>query len=378
MTDPLHLSTPAGNPACKAKDPAARLTGNPNLVTCEDCQPRAMVIAERRGGLLPLDQARQLLAQCMRVDEAKDIRDKAQAIGAYLRQQKASGAAQNDAAEIKLRAERRLGELLEPDQEKRGGAKSQRATLPEGISRSQSARWQDIARVPEEKFEAFIAQTRESGGEVTTSGLRREHVSEVKRQARVEKLAEIARGNKPLPVGASADRYPVIYADPPWEYDRSSATPNRQIENQYPTMDLDAVCALPVARLATDDAILFLWVPAPKLAEGMLVITAWGFTYRTGRVWVKPSIGPGYWVRQRHEHLLIATRGDFPTPPPDARPDSVQESPRGEHSEKPAIFAVQIEAMYPELPRIELFARKEREFWARWGNQAPGALGAIG
>jgi hypothetical protein len=113
--------------------------------------------------MLPIEQARQILAECMRVDEAKDIRDKAEAMRAYLRQQRASGEAQNDAAEIKLRAERRLGELLEPETEKRGGPKSRGVTLPSGINRSQSAKWQDVARVPEEKFEGFIRETRARG-----------------------------------------------------------------------------------------------------------------------------------------------------------------------------------------------------------------------
>lgn len=126
------------------------------------------------GGLLRVEEAGRLLAECKTIDEARDIHDKAQAITVYLRQQNASREAQNDAAEIKVRAERRLGELLEPSREKRGGAKSTRTTLPDGITRDQSARWQDVARIPEEKFEGFIQQQREKpDGEVTTAGVLR-------------------------------------------------------------------------------------------------------------------------------------------------------------------------------------------------------------
>ncbi len=193
--------------------------------------------------------------------------------------------------------------------------------------------------------------------------------AEIKRAGRVKKLAEAARGNEPLPVGRTARRYPVIYADPPWRYEHVE-TENRAIENHYPTMDLDAICALPVASMVTDDAILFLWATSPKLAEAMRVIEAWGFTYRTCAVWVKDKIGMGYYYRQRHELLLVATRGHVPVPAPANRPDSVIEAPLGKHSAKPLLAAEQIERMYPELPRIELFCRSSRPGWAVWGNQS--------
>src|SRR5262249_4199661 len=137
----------------------------------------------------------------------------------------------------------------------------------------------------------------------------------------------------------------------------------------YPTLALEEICALPVAQLAMENALLFLWVPPPKLEEAFRVIAAWGFDYRTGIVWVKQSIGMGNYVRQRCEHLLIARRGEFPTPEPAQRPDSVIEAPRREHSRKPDEAYALIEQMYPELPKIELFARSARPKWAAWGNQ---------
>jgi N6-adenosine-specific RNA methylase IME4 len=192
---------------------------------------------------------------------------------------------------------------------------------------------------------------------------------EERRAERVEKLAEIARGNEPLPVGQTGAKYPVIYADPPWRYEHAESS-TREIENHYPTMALEDICALPVADLATPDAILFLWATSPKLAEAMRVVESWGFTYRTCAVWVKDKIGMGYYFRQRHELLLVATRGAMPTPAPANRPDSVIEAPLGKHSAKPAEVAEQIEAMYPGLPWVELFCRAPRAGWAAWGNQA--------
>lgn len=376
MSDAVHLSTPSGNPACKTKEPGARLTSDPRLVTCKEhsCATKALVVAERRGVLMPVEQARKLLAECMEVDPARQIRDQAEAVRVYLRQQRASTEAQNNAAEIKLRAERRLGELLDPNEEKRGGSKSRGASLPDGISHSQSSRWQEVARVSPENFEGYIAETRAKGGEITTSGLRREHVTELRRMARVEKLAEIAKGNKPLPAGATAQRYPVIYADPPWKHDQGTTDPSRVVSNHYPPMDLEKICALKVAELATDDAVLFMWATNPLLLEALQVLKAWGFAYKSNFSWDKEIAGTGYWNRSQHELLLIATRGTPPLPPTDARVPSVQRFRRGEHSKKPDAFYDLIERMYPELPRIELFAREGRAGFAAWGNQAPGVL----
>jgi N6-adenosine-specific RNA methylase IME4/ParB-like chromosome segregation protein Spo0J len=191
---------------------------------------------------------------------------------------------------------------------------------------------------------------------------------EERRQERVEKLAEISSGDTAL--DGSIGRFPIIYADPPWRYEHVEAE-SRAIENQYPTMALDEICALPVVDVCTDDAILFLWATSPKLSEAMRVVDSWGFAYRTCMVWDKEKIGMGYWARQQHELLLICTRGQPPAPPPDTRPASVVRVARGErHSAKPIEFYELIERMYPRLPRLELFCRSPRDGWRAWGNQA--------
>lgn len=191
-----------------------------------------------------------------------------------------------------------------------------------------------------------------------------------RREERSEKIIGISQNNKPLSV-ADLDRlYPVVYADPPWRYEHS-ATDSRKIENQYPTMTLEEICSLPVSDIATPDAVLMLWTTSPKLAESMDVIKAWGFVYRTCIVWDKERIGMGYYARQQHELLLIASRGSIPVPEPENRPNSVIRIKRdNEHSAKPHEFYTLIERMYPEYDRIELFARNNREGWAAWGNQA--------
>ena len=188
-----------------------------------------------------------------------------------------------------------------------------------------------------------------------------------RREVRLERIAAQADAG-PLP----QRKFPVIYADPPWRYE-FSATSTRAIEQNYETMSLEDICALPVGDIACNDAMLFLWVPPAILEQAFPVIAAWGFSYRSGMVWDKDKIGAGHWVRQQHEHLLICRRGEFPTPAPDQRPRSVLRVKRREHSRKPDEAYELIERMFPDLPKIELFARNARPSWACWGNQAPEA-----
>lgn len=169
------------------------------------------------------------------------------------------------------------------------------------------------------------------------------------------------------PPALPAGTFDVILADPPWQYDFAE-TDNRKIENQYPTMDVDAIAAVELP--AAPDAVLFCWATAPKLREALVVIDAWGFDYKTNLVWVKDKIGMGYWARGRHEHLLVATRGAPGVPEPADRPDSVIEAPRTEHSRKPAAVYDLIETALPDRRYLEVFQRGvKRHGWTTWGNE---------
>lgn len=225
----------------------------------------------------------------------------------------------------------------------------------------------DVATLPKEEQTVIVAKGEREILEAAKQ-IRAEK-AEIKKAERVQKIVEISRGNTELSL---AKRYPVIYCDPPWRYDYA-ATESRAIENQYPTMALDEICALPVSEIANDDCILFMWATSPKLEESMRVLSAWGFTYKTCAVWDKKKIGMGYYFRQRHELLLVATRGAPPTPAPADRPDSVFSFARGEHSAKPHEVAEMIEAMYPEFSRVEMFCRSPRPGWDVWGNQSDAA-----
>jgi len=223
----------------------------------------------------------------------------------------------------------------------------------------------DLAELPKEEQSEIVAK---GEAEILAAAKEiRRAKSERRRTERIEKIKEISESNTPLELVSR--RYPIVYADPPWRYDYAE-TENRAIENQYPTMTLDDICAMPLKEITTPDALLFLWTTSPKLEESFRVIREWGFEYKTCMVWDKEKIGMGYYARQQHELLLIAKKGSIPAPEPADRPSSVIRFPRGKHSSKPEVFHEIIEKMYPNLPKIELFSRREREGWDAWGNQA--------
>ena len=184
---------------------------------------------------------------------------------------------------------------------------------------------------------------------------------------------EITKRNKQDPPPLPDDKYRVIYADPPWKYGNSGIigeTDNYgHVGRHYPDMSIAELCDLPIKDLVNKDAVLFLWVTSPLLAECWPVISSWGFTYKTSFVWDKVRHNFGHYNSVRHELLLICTRGSC-TPDVNKLFDSVQTIERSDtHSEKPEQFREIIDTLYPHGKRIELFARTDHKGWDIWGNE---------
>jgi N6-adenosine-specific RNA methylase IME4 len=178
-------------------------------------------------------------------------------------------------------------------------------------------------------------------------------------------------------VGLKRAHFQALLADPPWRfitYDKQTAVKARGREDiHYLTMTLEEIKALPVASLAADDAVLFLWATWPNLLTALAVIEAWGFTYKTGGFdWMKttrsgqPAIGMGFWTRANTEPCLLATRGHPKRLHADVRQAILE--PRREHSRKPDTVRHRIERLVAG-PYLELFARDVRPGWAGWGEE---------
>ena len=220
--------------------------------------------------------------------------------------------------------------------------------------------------IEDTEFEQIVEQAVDEGVPLTRKALADVGKRRRREEAREERDMRLSAQETLFPEG---QLYTVLLADPPWRYDFSQ-TENREIENQYPTMSLEDICDMSVREIAYSDSVLYLWTPCPKIKEALEVMEAWGFEYKTNAVWVKEGgIGMGYWWRNQHELLLVGTRGNFSPPVDEKRTPSVIYASRGRHSEKPVIVYELLEDLYPDMAKIELFARKQREGWAVMGNE---------
>lgn len=191
--------------------------------------------------------------------------------------------------------------------------------------------------------------------------------------------------------------YQVIYADPPWNYRDQCNSGKRGAIHKYQTMKLPQIKALPVNYIAAKNSILFMWVTAPMFPEGLEVVKAWGFKFKTvGFTWVKttskiacPSaiarapdasamevftdaglklaVGMGHYSRANAEFCLIGIKGRFKRV--DGGVQSAIIAPRRAHSQKPDEARDRIVRLTGDVPRIELFARVRVDGWDAWGNE---------
>jgi N6-adenosine-specific RNA methylase IME4 len=178
---------------------------------------------------------------------------------------------------------------------------------------------------------------------------------------------------------AKGRRFATILADPPWRFTNKTGkvAPEHRRLSRYGTMKLDDIMALPVTELAAPISHLYLWCPNAMLPEGLAVLRAWGFTYKSNLVWHKirkdggsDGRGVGFYFRNVTELILFGVRGrNARTLAPGRRQVNLLATRKREHSRKPDEQYAIIEACSPG-PFLELFARGNRSGWATWGDQA--------
>ncbi|WP_245884219.1 MT-A70 family methyltransferase [Hartmannibacter diazotrophicus] len=178
---------------------------------------------------------------------------------------------------------------------------------------------------------------------------------------------------------AGERRFATILADPPWQFMNRTGkvAPEHRRLSRYGTMALDEIKALPVADILAPTAHLYLWVPNALLPEGIAVLSAWGFTYKSNIVWHKvrkdggsDGRGVGFYFRNVTELLLFGTRGkNARTLDPGRTQVNYLATRKREHSRKPDEQYPLIESCSPG-PYLEMFGRGVRKDWAVWGNQA--------
>lgn len=318
--------------------------------------------------LLRLADGCRMLAEARTIEEVKAIRDVAQMMIYAVRELKLSTQAQNDAAEIKVRAERRIGGMLAEMPKHNGDPRSHDATRLSdlGIDKHESSRCQQIATVPDAAFEAHISKERQARKEITTSGI-------LKLARALSQPGKVA-GNVPSGNGctvadlsalaSSGKRFGCVYADPPWRYGNQAT--RASTDNHYQTMSVEDISALPIRDLAAEHSHCHLWTTNAFLRDAFGVLEAWGYEYKSCFVWVKTQMGIGNYWRVSHEFVLLGVRGNLPFA--DKGLMSWLEAERGKHSSKPERVRHFIERASPG-PYLELFGRAAVRGWAVWGNE---------
>jgi N6-adenosine-specific RNA methylase IME4 len=313
--------------------------------------------------LVQLADACRLLAEAKSVESVKLLRDQAQAAAHYLRERDYGIQAQHDATEIKIRAERRLGELVRELSPHPGNPQlchdGTNGKLPAGVSPKESHRWQRMAGVDEDAFEGYIVEVRQTEKPLTTAGVlrlaRKPSPAPDEAGCVVDDLHALVAGGK---------RFGTIYADPPWRYDNQGT--RSSTDNHYRTMAFEDLTALPIKGLAADEAHLHLWATVGFVEEALRLIPAWGFEYRSLFVWCKPQMGLGNYWRVSSELLLLGVRGGLTFA--DRGLMNWAAIDRAGHSEKPEQVRLLIERASP-APRLELFGRRAVPGWTVWGDE---------
>lgn len=174
------------------------------------------------------------------------------------------------------------------------------------------------------------------------------------------------------------EKFHTILADPPWQFQNRTGkvAPEHKRLNRYNTLSLQEIKQLPIKDLAADPAHLYLWVPNALLTEGLEVMSAWGFTYKTNIIWYKirkdggpDGRGVGFYFRNVTEIMLFGVKGKNARTLDAGRSQvNIVSTRKREHSRKPDEIYEIIESC-SSGPYLELFARGKKEGWAQWGNQ---------
>jgi N6-adenosine-specific RNA methylase IME4 len=321
--------------------------------------------------LISIDDALRALAVARTPEQLIDLSNRAEALRRFAQRARLGMAAQNRCAEIRLRAERKLGQYLAATTRNSGGRPKPVPigngfpTLEDlGITRKLSHRTQRLAAIPARDFDWYLRTAAKQECEITTRLLL--YHSE-RRQAKAKNRQRIVGGRVDdlIEFAAAGNRMGCIVVDPPWPI-LGSTLP-------YDAIEMDELKDLPILELAAERCHVHLWtLPNSYHRSAHELVEHWGFRVVSEFVWCKTQAGRGNYWRMAHEILLTAVRSE------DDRFDdrsfrSWIETPRSRHSEKPDVVRKMLERASPG-PRLELFARKLVPGWFTWGHEIAASL----
>ena len=325
---------------------------------------------DNNNALANLSKAARMLAESKTLEEVKHIMNIAEAARTYARAAKLGLQAYNDAAEVKVRAERKAGEMLAQlertaPQDARSHSKLEydspyREVLDENeIPTTTAFRWQQMAKMPEQVFEERIDDLR---GErpITSSG--------VIQEARKAEVETNLRSVENLEAKKIEGTYDVIVIDPPWPIKKikREVAPN-QVEFEYPTMDLEEIMAMKIP--CADDCHVWLWTTQKYLPYAFFVLQAWELKYICTFGWHKAGGFQPFNLPQYNEEFALYARKGSPSFVDLSDFKTCFNAPRGAHSEKPEVFYEMVRRVTAGR-RLDMFNRRPIEGFEGWGKES--------
>lgn len=323
---------------------------------------------EDETSLVFINKADKMLEKASTIQEIKEFKNIALTAADWAKRKGLGKKVVKKAQNYALDAEIKLGDKLRETERAKGKrtdlvtlgnqVDDNKFTLAElGITKRESSEAQLLSDLSQKDQEKIIAIKDGKKSKKTT-------VNEKRREDKRKELKakSLIPGDK---------KYRIIYADPPWKYDRYLPHQYGDPEKHYPPMSIDEICAMPVIEMIEENSVLFLWVTSPKIEESFKIIKAWGFKYKTSFIWDKVKHNFGHYNSIRHEFLLIGGKGSS-TPDCKKLFNSVVSIERSKiHSQKPEYFRDLIDILYTWGNRIELFFRgnKIKKGWDVWGNE---------
>jgi N6-adenosine-specific RNA methylase IME4 len=326
--------------------------------------------------LVIFERASVMLAEANTIQKAKELKELSLTAADFARRKNMGEDAVAHCRGYALEAERRMGELLAETERAKGvrtigGDKRSGGTMaspPEsaptlaalGIKKRESAEAQLLASVPRATFEEV------KSGKKSKTNLKREERQKKRERKRQANAAKVVAAKKPEELGGL---FSTIVIDPPWDWgDEGDVNQLGRARADFATMPIGELERLPVGKLSSADAHLYLWITNGSLVKGFRLLEAWGFRHVTMLTWPKTSFGMGNYFRGQTEHVLFGVRGSMPL----KRKDASTLLPawargKGGHSSKPREFYGFVESCSPG-PYLEMFSRGEREGWTMWGE----------
>jgi N6-adenosine-specific RNA methylase IME4 len=319
--------------------------------------------------LAKLDRATHMLAEAKTLDEVKGILDIAEAARVYARAAKLGLEAYNHAAEVKVRAERKAGELLKQLERGKGGNPNLLQVVTsspysevleeQGINRTTVHRWQQLAEMPELVFEQHLEETR---GErpITTSGI----IQDVKRAKVRNDLESVEAQEAKAIIGV----YDVIVIDPPWQMEKieREVAPN-QVAFEYPTMTLEEISRLEIP--FADNCHVWLWTTQKFLPHAFGLFAAWDVKYVCTFGWHKNGGFQPFGLPQYNEEFALYGRVGSPSFVDTKDFKTCFNAPRGKHSEKPGEFYDMVRRVTAGR-RLDMFNRRQILGFDGWGKES--------